>query len=205
MKSRACAKLNPQSSNVSALEVLKRSLREEGPAFLFKGWTPAFIRLGPNTVLMFVFFEVRVPPRHGCHTAYRRFSAATEEGLANPLPRADRMIDRFCSGQGLFLTRGTVQPLRLLAWIHYLCYPLSHVMLMYNAISTDTCRCLSQCAACSCLLQGVGVFKWILLPHPRTFASPTRSQRALVSTRVAICHRPRADSSVLRFIVATLF
>jgi hypothetical protein len=27
-------------------------------SFLFKGWTPAFIRLGPNTVLMFIFFEV---------------------------------------------------------------------------------------------------------------------------------------------------
>lgn len=27
--------------------------------FLFKGWMPAFIRLGPNTVLMFVFFEVQ--------------------------------------------------------------------------------------------------------------------------------------------------
>ncbi|EIN13361.1 mitochondrial carrier [Punctularia strigosozonata HHB-11173 SS5] len=34
-----------------------RSLREEGPMFLFKGWTPAFIRLGPQTVLLFVFFE----------------------------------------------------------------------------------------------------------------------------------------------------
>ncbi len=38
--------------------MLKQSLREEGPRFLFKGWTPAFIRLGPNTVLMFVFYEV---------------------------------------------------------------------------------------------------------------------------------------------------
>jgi hypothetical protein len=28
--------------------------------FLFKGWTPAFIRLGPNTVLLFVFFEVGI-------------------------------------------------------------------------------------------------------------------------------------------------
>lgn len=28
--------------------------------FMFKGWTPAFMRLGPNTVLMFVFFEVRL-------------------------------------------------------------------------------------------------------------------------------------------------
>ncbi|KZT06219.1 dicarboxylic acid transporter [Laetiporus sulphureus 93-53] len=39
------------------LEVLTRSLREEGPRFLFKGWTPAFIRLGPNTIFMFVFLE----------------------------------------------------------------------------------------------------------------------------------------------------
>ncbi|KAH9927465.1 mitochondrial carrier, partial [Epithele typhae] len=39
------------------LQVLTAALREEGPRFLFKGWTPAFIRLGPNTVLMFVFFE----------------------------------------------------------------------------------------------------------------------------------------------------
>ncbi|KAI0735679.1 mitochondrial carrier [Earliella scabrosa] len=39
------------------VEVLTTALREEGPRFLFKGWTPAFIRLGPNTVLMFVFFE----------------------------------------------------------------------------------------------------------------------------------------------------
>ena len=41
------------------MKVLKRSLRDEGPRFLFKGWTPAFVRLGPNTVILFVFFEVR--------------------------------------------------------------------------------------------------------------------------------------------------
>ena len=40
------------------MKVFKRSLRDEGPRFLFRGWTPAFIRLGPNTVLLFVFFEV---------------------------------------------------------------------------------------------------------------------------------------------------
>jgi len=38
-------------------KVLKKSLQEEGIRFLFKGWTPAFMRLGPNTVLMFVFYE----------------------------------------------------------------------------------------------------------------------------------------------------
>ncbi|KAN0100925.1 mitochondrial carrier [Tylopilus felleus] len=45
------------SGNANPLQVLAKSLREEGPMFVFKGWTPAFMRLGPNTVLMFVFFE----------------------------------------------------------------------------------------------------------------------------------------------------
>ena len=48
-----------QHGKTHPVEVLTTALREEGPRFLFKGWTPAFIRLGPNTVLMFVFFEVR--------------------------------------------------------------------------------------------------------------------------------------------------
>jgi hypothetical protein len=42
------------------LQILNQSLRKEGPGFLFKGWTPAFVRLGPNTVLLFVFMEVRL-------------------------------------------------------------------------------------------------------------------------------------------------
>lgn len=42
------------------LEILRESLRKEGPRFLFKGWTPAFMRLGPNTVLLFVFMEARL-------------------------------------------------------------------------------------------------------------------------------------------------
>jgi len=41
----------------SVLDVLVKSLREEGPMFIFRGWTPAFIRLAPNTILMFVFLE----------------------------------------------------------------------------------------------------------------------------------------------------
>jgi len=45
------------SGKARPIEVLVRSLREEGPKFMFKGWTPAWMRLGPNTVLMFVFFE----------------------------------------------------------------------------------------------------------------------------------------------------
>jgi hypothetical protein len=47
-----------QNCNARPLQVLRDSLRAEGVSFLFKGWTPAFIRLGPNTILMFIFFEV---------------------------------------------------------------------------------------------------------------------------------------------------
>ncbi|KAL6300263.1 mitochondrial carrier domain-containing protein [Sparassis latifolia] len=55
------------SGKSSPVEVLKTSLQHEGPRFLFKGWTPAFIRLGPNTVLMFVFFEQL---KHAWRTLY---------------------------------------------------------------------------------------------------------------------------------------
>ncbi|TFK57698.1 mitochondrial carrier [Heliocybe sulcata] len=51
------SRLMAMSGKVSPIDVLKESLRNEGPVFLFKGWTPAFIRLVPNTILMFVFFE----------------------------------------------------------------------------------------------------------------------------------------------------
>jgi len=44
-------------SQTSFAVVISQSFRDEGIRFLFKGWTPSFIRLGPNTVLMFVFYE----------------------------------------------------------------------------------------------------------------------------------------------------
>ncbi|KAH9982134.1 dicarboxylic acid transporter [Lactifluus volemus] len=51
------SRLMAQSGNAGLMTILKRSMRDEGPRFLFRGWTPAFVRLGPNTVLLFVFFE----------------------------------------------------------------------------------------------------------------------------------------------------
>ncbi|KAJ7293814.1 mitochondrial carrier [Mycena rebaudengoi] len=45
------------SSDASLIHVFTTSIREEGIRVLFKGWTPAFMRLAPNTVLLFVFFE----------------------------------------------------------------------------------------------------------------------------------------------------
>ncbi|KAF9458758.1 mitochondrial carrier domain-containing protein [Collybia nuda] len=56
LRSRLMASVG-ESCDSTLSQVLTRSLREEGPRFLFKGWTPAFVRLGPNTVLLFVFFE----------------------------------------------------------------------------------------------------------------------------------------------------
>ncbi|CED84992.1 mitochondrial carrier [Phaffia rhodozyma] len=44
-------------STEGPVSVLLKSLKSEGPQFLFKGWTPAWIRLAPNTVLIFIFLE----------------------------------------------------------------------------------------------------------------------------------------------------
>ncbi|KAF9647636.1 mitochondrial carrier [Thelephora ganbajun] len=41
----------------STLEVIRNSLRNEGPMFVFKGWVPAWVRLQPTTILIFVTFE----------------------------------------------------------------------------------------------------------------------------------------------------
>jgi len=32
-------------------------VRNEGPIALFKGWTPSYTRLGPHTILTFIFLE----------------------------------------------------------------------------------------------------------------------------------------------------
>jgi len=45
------------SGSRSTLDVIKNSLRNEGPMFVFKGWVPAWIRLQPTTILIFVIFE----------------------------------------------------------------------------------------------------------------------------------------------------
>ncbi|KIV88280.1 hypothetical protein PV10_07975 [Exophiala mesophila] len=41
----------------SVVNIVTESLRTEGPRFLMRGWTPAWLRLAPNTVLTFVFIE----------------------------------------------------------------------------------------------------------------------------------------------------
>ncbi|TIC17188.1 cysteine proteinase [Wallemia mellicola] len=41
----------------SIAEMFKTSLKNEGPGFLFRGWTPAWIRLCPNSIAIFVILE----------------------------------------------------------------------------------------------------------------------------------------------------
>ncbi|KDQ54899.1 hypothetical protein JAAARDRAFT_38015 [Jaapia argillacea MUCL 33604] len=51
------SRMMSQTCTTGPLELIRTSFREEGPKFLFKGWTPAFIRLVPNTILLFMFLE----------------------------------------------------------------------------------------------------------------------------------------------------
>lgn len=41
----------------SIVSSLKTAFATEGPGFLFRGWTPAWVRLSPNTILIFVTLE----------------------------------------------------------------------------------------------------------------------------------------------------
>lgn len=45
------------SVKVSPLSVILKGVKQEGVSFLFRGWTPAFIRLGPQTIIMFMTVE----------------------------------------------------------------------------------------------------------------------------------------------------
>ncbi|KAF1996397.1 mitochondrial carrier [Amniculicola lignicola CBS 123094] len=47
----------PGISRPSVFRYAVDTVRNEGPGFLMRGWTPAWLRLAPNTVLTFVFME----------------------------------------------------------------------------------------------------------------------------------------------------
>jgi len=55
LKSRIMNASGPGSS--STLNVIRTSMKNEGPMFMFKGWVPAFTRLQPTTILIFLIFE----------------------------------------------------------------------------------------------------------------------------------------------------
>lgn len=45
------------SSSTGIITALRKSFATEGPQFLFRGWTPAWVRLSPNTILIFITLE----------------------------------------------------------------------------------------------------------------------------------------------------
>ncbi|KKY35991.1 putative mitochondrial dicarboxylate integral membrane protein [Diaporthe ampelina] len=57
LKSRVQAASKAGAGSSSLLQITTQGLRSEGPLFLMKGWTPAWLRLTPHTILTFVFME----------------------------------------------------------------------------------------------------------------------------------------------------
>jgi len=55
LKSRIMNASGPGSS--STLAVIRQSMAKEGPMFMFKGWVPAWTRLQPTTILIFLTLE----------------------------------------------------------------------------------------------------------------------------------------------------
>ncbi|CAG8482602.1 1815_t:CDS:2 [Ambispora gerdemannii] len=49
--------MNSGSKPKSAFSILLTIIQQEGPFALFKGWVPAFARLGPHTIITFIVLE----------------------------------------------------------------------------------------------------------------------------------------------------
>ncbi|KAF8933643.1 mitochondrial carrier domain-containing protein [Dissophora ornata] len=49
--------MNSSSTNISSTHMFIHIVKTEGPMALFKGWLPAFLRLGPHTIVTFIVLE----------------------------------------------------------------------------------------------------------------------------------------------------
>ncbi|KAG0230089.1 mitochondrial carrier domain-containing protein [Mortierella sp. GBAus27b] len=49
--------MNSSGSSTSSTRMFFHIIRTEGPSALFKGWLPAFLRLGPHTIVTFIVLE----------------------------------------------------------------------------------------------------------------------------------------------------
>lgn len=45
------------ATGASGVSILKNALKNEGVGFMFRGWLPSFIRLGPHTIVTFLVLE----------------------------------------------------------------------------------------------------------------------------------------------------
>lgn len=41
----------------STMQMIRQSMQREGPMFMFRGWLPAWTRLQPTTMLIFITLE----------------------------------------------------------------------------------------------------------------------------------------------------
>lgn len=57
VKSRVQNLKNSAGANMRVSSVIRDALAKDGPAVFFRGWTPAWLRLQPQTTLLFLFFE----------------------------------------------------------------------------------------------------------------------------------------------------
>lgn len=49
--------MNAKGGSGSAVHILTTAIKEEGAGFMFRGWLPSFIRLGPHTIVTFLALE----------------------------------------------------------------------------------------------------------------------------------------------------
>ena len=49
--------MNATSRTGGAVSILKDAIKTEGIKFMFRGWTPSFVRLCPQTVATFIVLE----------------------------------------------------------------------------------------------------------------------------------------------------
>lgn len=49
--------MNSKDSGQNAITILQNAIKQEGIGFMFRGWLPAFIRLGPHTIVTFLVLE----------------------------------------------------------------------------------------------------------------------------------------------------
>ncbi|SCO42914.1 uncharacterized protein FFMR_07074 [Fusarium fujikuroi] len=57
LKTRAMSSTSTTRSGMVA--TAKEAFRIEGPAWIFRGWVPSFLRVGPHTMCMFAFLEIQ--------------------------------------------------------------------------------------------------------------------------------------------------
>lgn len=49
--------MNAKGSGLGAMTILRSAVHAEGVGFMFRGWLPSFIRLGPHTIVTFLALE----------------------------------------------------------------------------------------------------------------------------------------------------